>query len=74
MLYEIKMILRVITILFGIALYVGVWVSMIKNWDKCMRTVYCDSCLESFLGNFYLFWIIMHVFGVICVFLYAWKG
>ena len=68
----IKMILRAITIIIGIALYIGVWLSMIKNWDKCVRTGYNYPCFEAFLGEFYFIWMLLHFLAIVCTFVWAW--
>ena len=68
----IKGALRAITILIGIALYIGVWISMIKNWDKCVRTGYTYPCFEAFLGTFYFFWMLIHVLAIVFTFIWAW--
>ena len=70
---ELKMILRTTTVVIGIILYIGVWGSMIKNWDKCMRTGYAYPCFEDSLGKFYCFWITIHAVGVILALIWCWK-
>lgn len=68
----IKILLQILTILIAICIYIGVWVSMVKNWDKCVTTMYAYPCWERTLGNFYVAWIICHAILVISAFVWAW--
>lgn len=72
MIYELKMILRAITIIIGIALYVAIWVSLVKNWDECVTTEHAYPCVEKLLGTFYWLWMILHAIGVVFAFIWAW--
>lgn len=69
----IKLILKIIAIAIGIICYAGVWISLVINWDKCIRTGYGYPCFEKFLGGFYCFWIAVHMVALAFLFIWAWN-
>lgn len=70
---DIKMILRILTIIIGVLIYIAIWVSLFINWDKCVCTAYCYPCWQNTLGNFYGMWIAVHVILILSAFAWAWE-
>lgn len=70
---ELKIIIKILTILIAIVIYIGIWVSLVKDWDSCVRTGYGYPCFEKFLGNFYMVWIIVHMTLIAYIFVWAWS-
>lgn len=64
---------RILSIAIGLGIYIGIWVSLILNWDRCMRTEYAYNCWESVLENFYTFWIVLHLAGIVVGCIWAWS-
>lgn len=58
---ELNIIIKVITIIIAVIIYIGIWWSLKKNWDIVCTDYYGDLCFEKNLHYFYWFWIFIHV-------------
>lgn len=70
---KLKILIQAVSIAIAILSYIGVWISLAKNWDRCIRTEYKYMCWERSLGKFYLIWITAHIGLLLLGIIWAWS-
>jgi hypothetical protein len=68
----IKTIIRIISIICGILIYLFIWYRYIKD-REIRRTIYCSWCFEKFLNGFYFIWDTIHILALILILFLAWR-
>lgn len=68
----LKVVIQVLSVAIAIIIYIGIWRSIIVNWDKCIKTGYAYPCWEKFLGGLYGMWIAIHMILLAYAFIWAW--
>lgn len=68
----LKVVIQALSVTIAIIIYIGIWWSMIVNWDRCMKTIYAYPCWEQFLSGLYDIWIAIHMILLAYAFIWAW--
>lgn len=61
---EIKILIRMIVLILGLFLYIGVWGYLWKNRDRC-----CEKYINDFLWT----WVFVHISLVLIIIAWAFS-
>lgn len=64
----IKSLIRIISILAGIGVYISVWRLVVKSWDRVWGDTYYDTFKYLILA-----WIFLNIGVAIAAFRWAWS-
>lgn len=69
----LRVVFRILSIGVCLGIYLGIWVSLVLNWERFMRTGYAYHCWESTAQKFYIFWIVLHIVVMLFGCIWAWS-
>lgn len=68
----LKVVIQAITVVIAAIIYIGIWWSLVINWDRYISTSYSYPCFEKYLSKFYDIWITIHIGIIAFIFVWAW--